>query len=125
MLKKLSLVGAALAMGAGSMVVPTAPAMARDGYYRDYDGGRYYRNGRYYGNNGYNRGYRGQRYYRSNAYPCHRDGTTGTIIGAVAGGLLGHEVVGRYGDKTAGAIIGAGVGALAGRAIDKSDSRCR
>ncbi|RJF93378.1 glycine zipper 2TM domain-containing protein [Sphingomonas cavernae] len=123
MLKKLSLVGAALAMGAGSMVIPTAPAMARDGYYRDYDGGRYYRGDRSYRNNGYDRGYRGDRYYRSNrGYRCD-NGTGGTIIGAIAGGLLGHEVVGRRGDKTAGTIIGAGVGALAGRAIDRSDGR--
>ena len=64
------------------------------------------------------RGYRG-------GYRCRDNGTGGTIIGAIAGGLLGNEVgrnSGRYGqgDGTAGAIIGAGVGALAGRAIDRN-----
>jgi hypothetical protein len=38
---------------------------------------------------------------------------------------LGRAVAGRDGDRTAGAIIGGGTGALAGRAIDRSDDRCR
>ncbi|VAV96601.1 hypothetical protein MNBD_ALPHA04-174, partial [hydrothermal vent metagenome] len=42
----------------------------------------------------------------------------GTIIGAIAGGLLGNEVA-RRGDKTVGTIIGGAAGALAGRAIDR------
>lgn len=76
-----------------------------------YHGGPHYYGGgpRYYG--GYGRGYR-----------CDK-GTGGTIIGAIAGGLLGHEVAegrGGRGDGTTGAIIGAGVGALAGRAIDRN-----
>lgn len=82
--------------------------------YRDYR-----RDRRYYADRGYyGRGYygRGRGYYR-----CDR-GTGGTIVGAIAGGLLGNEV-GRgrygYGDGTAGAIIGGGLGALAGRAIDR------
>ena len=114
--------GAALAMGAASLAVTATPAMARDGYYRGYDRGDYYRGDRY-------RGYRGDRYYRNNGYRggyrCRDNGTGGTIIGAIAGGLLGNEVgkgsgrYGRRGDGTTGAIIGAGVGALAGRAIDR------
>lgn len=127
MINKLSLIGAAFAMGAATLI-PATPAMARDGYYRDYDGGRHYRGDRYRGDRYYrgdrsyrgDRGYRGDRYYRGER--CDK-GTGGTIIGAIAGGLLGHEVVGRRGDKTAGAIVGAGVGALAGRAIDRSDGR--
>jgi hypothetical protein len=129
MFKKLSLVGATLAMGAATLI-PATPAMAaRDGYHRGYDNYRGYENRRY---NNY-RGYRGERYgYRNNRgyrgndgyYRCRRDGTAGTIIGAIAGGLLGNEVAGR-GSRTEGAIIGGAVGALAGRAIDKSDSRCR
>lgn len=67
---------------------------------------------------------RGDRYYRNNGYQRCDKGTGGTIIGAVAGGLLGNEVA-RRGNKTEGSIIGAAVGALAGRAIDKSDSNCR
>lgn len=124
--------GAALAMGVASFAATASPAMARDGYYRGYDRGDYYR-----GNRGGYRGYRGDYYrgdgYRSNrgyrgyrgGYRCRDSGTGGTIIGAIAGGLLGNEVgkgsgrYGRRGDGTTGAILGAGVGALAGRAIDR------
>lgn len=117
MFKKLSLVGAAVVMGATSLI-PATPALAHDGYYRDYDDDdRDYRDGRYYRGDRY---YRGERRYRG--YRCDR-GTGGLIIGAIAGGLLGREVVGHRGDRTAGTIIGAGVGALAGREIDRSNSR--
>jgi len=47
------------------------------------------------------------------------NGTGGTIIGAIAGGLLGNAAIGRRGDRTAGTIAGAGVGALVGRAADR------
>lgn len=138
MFKKLSLIGATLAMGAATLV-PAAPAMAAPGYNDGYQSVRYHRGDRYDRYDRYDRGYRGDRSYRGDRYyrdgryyrgsdryyRCRRDGTAGTIIGAIAGGLLGDAVVGRRGDETAGAIIGAGVGALAGRAIDKSDSRCR
>lgn len=124
--------GAALAMGVASFAVTATPAAARDGYHRGYDRGHHYRGYRGHRNDyrAY-RGYRGDRYYRSNYrgyrggyYRCRDSGTGGTIIGAIAGGLLGNEVgkgSGRYGrgDGTTGAIIGAGVGALAGRAIDR------
>jgi hypothetical protein len=85
-----------------------------------YDDGYYGRHDRYdrYDRRDYRRS---DRYYRGNR--CDR-GTGGTIIGAVAGGLLGNEVA-RRGNKTEGSIIGAAVGALAGRAIDKADSNCR
>lgn len=120
-----------LAAAAALTVATLAPAAAEarpyrgDGYHsRHYDGGynrgggRYYRGDRYYGNRGYYGG-RGN-YYRGR---CRDSGTGGTIIGAIAGGLLGHEVAqGRYnrGDGTAGAVVGAGIGALAGRAIDRN-----
>lgn len=127
MFKKLSLVGASLAMGAATLV-PATPAMAQSGgYYSDYDRGGYYeeqRPRRYYRGDRYrdrNYDYRGQDY----SYRCKRSGTTGTIIGAIAGGLLGREVVGRRGDRTAGALVGGGIGALAGRAIEKGNNRCR
>jgi hypothetical protein len=115
--------GLAVAMAAATVTVST-PAMA--GNYR---GGDYYesRYGDYYGDRrDYRRGrdYRGDRYYRGYRSQRCSSGTTGTIIGAIAGGLLGREVVGRRGDRTAGAIVGAGVGALAGRAIDKNGNRC-
>ena len=114
----------ALVLAATAVTGFTAtPAMARgdrydDGYYSRgdrydrYDDRREYRRERRY----YRDDYRNQR--------CRNSGTGGTIIGAVAGGLLGNEVA-RRGNKTEGSIIGAAVGALAGRAIDKSDSNCR
>lgn len=88
------------------------------GYYRDRDRG-------YRGDRGYyrDRGYRGDRGYYRDRGRCRDKGTGGTILGAIAGGLLGHEIGnGRYdrGDGTTGAILGAGVGALAGRAIDRN-----
>jgi hypothetical protein len=137
MKKVLVNLGAALAMGVASFAATATPAAARDGYYRGYERGDYYRGSRgyqgggYYRGDGYYRGgasYRGDGYYRGyrgdRGYRCRSDGTGGTIIGAIAGGLLGNEVGkggGRYrrGDGTTGAIIGAGVGALAGRAIDR------
>lgn len=67
------------------------------------------------------------RIYRGadNRYYCRRDdGTTGLVIGGVAGGVLGH-VIAPGGSKTLGAIIGAGAGALLGRAIDDGDIVCR
>ena len=111
------------------------PAMADgrydDGYsrYERYDdrydrGDRYDRNDDRYDRREYRRG---DRYYsnnyRNDYQRCNKSGTGGTIIGAVAGGLLGNQVA-RRGNRTEGSIIGAAVGALAGRAIDKSDSNC-
>jgi uncharacterized protein YcfJ len=47
---------------------------------------------------------------------------TGTVVGAVGGGLLGN-VVSSGGGKTGGTLIGAGVGAVAGHQIAKSNAR--
>jgi len=123
---------AAVATMAVTSLGVAAPAAARDhGYdryngryergYQDYRRGDYYRDARSYQ---YRNDYRGnnRNYYRG--YRCQNDGAAGTIIGAIAGGLIGHEVAGRRGDKTAGTIIGGAVGAVAGRAIDKGDNRC-
>ena len=108
-----------------------------DGYYRRVDDRRYDNRGyenRGYDNRGYdNRGYYNRDYDRSyngngryNGTCRQGKGTVGTIIGAVAGGLLGREIGrGGYNNRpsTTGAIIGAGAGALAGRAIDRSACR--
>ena len=94
------------------------PAMARDRYD---DGYRY--------SNYDNRDYRSEQrdYYEdrqyNNGYQRCKKGTSGLIIGAAAGGLLGNQVA-RRGNKTEGSIIGAAVGALAGRAIAKSGNNC-
>lgn len=58
---------------------------------------------------------------------CRRsNGTTGLLVGGVAGALIGREIDGGN-DRTAGTLIGAAAGALAGREIDRSSSgpRCR
>jgi hypothetical protein len=70
---------------------------------------------------------RNDRIYRGsdNRYYCERDnGTTGLIVGGIAGGVLGNIIAPRH-SKTLGAIIGAGAGALLGRAIDDGDVVCR
>ena len=120
MFRKLSLAAATLAMGA-SALIPATPAAAQryDRYYQDQryaDQRGYYQEDRGY-RDYQDRGYRDQRRdYRSRH--CNND--AGTIIGAIAGGLLGHSVAGR-GDRTLGTVLGAGAGAFAGRAIDRSD----
>ena len=56
---------------------------------------------------------------------CRRDdGTTGLLIGAGVGALLGREVD-RRGDRTLGTVLGAVGGGLLGREIDRGDVRCR
>ncbi|MFC3442736.1 glycine zipper 2TM domain-containing protein [Sphingobium rhizovicinum] len=105
----------ATAMAAATLtaVIPSA-SYARDhdrrGYHRDYRGDHY--------RGDYRRGYRDDRGYR-----CRKSGgTTGLLLGGVAGALLGRAVDTR-GDRAPGTIIGAGAGALAGRAIDRN-SKC-
>ena len=57
-------------------------------------------------------------------YYCHRsDGTTGLIVGAVAGGVIGNRLA-RGQSATLGTILGAGAGALLGQAIDKNSTYC-
>lgn len=46
----------------------------------------------------------------------------GTVIGAVAGGLLGNTVAGN-GARTEGTLLGAGVGAVAGHEIAKKKAK--
>jgi len=62
---------------------------------------------------------------RDGRYYCRRsDGTTGLIVGGIAGGVLG-SIIAPGGAKTLGAILGAGGGAVAGAAIDSNNVRCR
>ena len=133
MFKKLSLIGAALAM-TGTALIPAAPAAAQSygyndgrGYYGDRYGDRDYR--RYdrddRGYRDYRRYDRGDsRYYRNRARDKCNDGDGGTIVGAIAGGLAGNALAGR-GDRTLGTILGGAGGALAGREIDRGNVRCR
>lgn len=95
------------------------------GYYAD----KYYRedNRRYQERrlSANDRVYRGQdgRYY------CRRsDGTTGLIVGAVVGGVLGN-LIAPGGSSVLGTLLGGAGGAVAGQAIDRNgqrnDARCR
>ncbi|MFZ9396107.1 MAG: glycine zipper 2TM domain-containing protein [Erythrobacter sp.] len=89
----------------------------------DDDDHHYGRRDRYYGEPIYRdtRIWRG----RDGRYYCRKEnGTTGLLIGAGVGGLIGNEVAGR-GDKALGTLLGAVGGALLGREIDRSNSRCR
>ena len=83
-----------------SMAVPTDGAQARKHYrYKEWRG----RDGRTY---------------------CRKsDGTTGLIIGAAGGALLGRAINTR-GERTTGTILGAVGGGLLGKEVD-SKRRCR
>lgn len=62
---------------------------------------------------------------RDGRYHCRRDnGTTGLVIGAGVGALIGREIDQR-GDRTLGTILGAVGGGLLGREIDRGGMRCR
>ncbi|VVS97382.1 conserved hypothetical protein [Sphingomonas sp. EC-HK361] len=96
------------------------PDPAYNGYYAD----RYYRDDARYrerrlGNN--------DRVYVGNdgRYYCRRnDGTTGLIVGGIAGGALGAAIA-PGGSGLLGALIGGVAGAAGGQAIDKNNVRCR
>ncbi|WP_419827130.1 hypothetical protein [Sphingomonas sp.] len=105
------------------------PPPGAGGYYRDappprgadgYDPQREYRP-----RAGYDQPMSRQDYvYRGNdgRYYCRRsDGTTGTVVGAVAGGALG-AILG--GGGALGTLLGAGGGALLGRSVDQGQVRC-
>lgn len=97
------------------------PDPSYGGYYAD----RYYRDDPRYrervlGSN--DRVYRGQ----NGQYYCRRsDGTTGLIVGGVAGGILG-SIIAPGGSGVLGTILGGVAGAAAGGAIDRNQPvRCR
>ena len=92
--------------------------------YRDdpnYDPSRYYRDGNTYqerelaANDRVYRGTDGRYYCRRN------DGTTGLIVGALGGGVLGNVIDGGR-SRAVGTILGALGGAIAGRAVDRNAS---
>jgi len=100
---------------------------------RRYGRGRYYRDDDYYDR--YDRRDRREaRRIRSRdqiwrgrdgRYYCDRgDGTTGLVVGAVGGALLG-RVIDRHGDRTVGTLLGGALGAVIGREIDRSELSCR
>lgn len=109
------------AYGSGYGAPPPPPG----NYVTDYDASRYYRDGPSYRErrlSDRDEVYRGSdgRYY------CKRgDGTTGLIVGAAAGGILGNVIDGGH-NRAAGTLIGGALGALAGKSIAQNqDIRCR
>lgn len=93
-----------LALAASSLAVPVAmpaPAFAHDGYH-----GKTWRDSR-------------------GRLRCKRpNGTTGLIVGAAGGALIGRAIDTR-GERATGTILGAAGGALIGRSIERSRVRCR
>lgn len=100
------------------------------GYRGDGYRGGYYAAPAYYGGKPYYAGYRGDRrgndgwygrngrYYGNDYSSCRRDSNTnGTVLGAIAGGVLGN-VIAQQGDKALGTVIGAGLGGVVGNRID-------
>ena len=57
-------------------------------------------------------------------YYCRRgNGTTGLLVGAALGALLGRSVD-RNGDRSTGTVLGAAAGALLGREVARGQTRC-
>lgn len=95
-----------------------------DPNYGGYDAARYHRQGSSYRERRLNKDdrlYRGQ----DGQYYCRRDdGTTGLVVGALAGGVLGN-VIAPGDSQTIGTLLGAGIGAVLGREVDRGSARCR
>jgi hypothetical protein len=95
-----------------------------DPSYNGYDAARYYRTGGQYRERRLSRNdrvYRG----RDGRYYCRRsDGTTGLIVGGLAGGALGNAIA-PGGSETLGIILGAAAGAAIGQQVDRGSARCR
>ena len=93
-----------LALTATTLTIPVMPsaALAHDGYYH----GRTWRDSH-------------------GRLRCKRpNGTTGLIIGAAGGALIG-RAIDTHGERVTGTIVGAAAGALVGRSIDRNRVHCR
>ena len=120
-----------LAIAAAALTLPAAPAFADPPPWAPAHGKRakdraalYDSRGRYIQPRALSRN---DRVWRGDdgRYYCRRDnGTTGLIVGAAAGALLGRALDGGR-ERTLGTILGAAGGALIGREIDRGELRCR
>ena len=102
-----------IAIAATGTMLAAAPAEARD---------RYDRHGRYVEPRpvSANEVWQG----RDGRYYCRRgNGTTGLVIGAAGGALIGRAIDGGR-NRATGTILGAAAGALLGREVQRS-MRCR
>jgi hypothetical protein len=105
-----------LGLSAVMLAIPAMPAAAgkndrREDYNRYYDSQGNYSGPTWRGDDG-------------RTYCRKRDGTTGLVVGAVAGALVG-RAIDRRGDRTTGTVVGGVAGALIGRQIERSSGgRC-
>jgi hypothetical protein len=118
------LLAAALASAVTLPAVTPTSAEAQSWRHRDRDHSYYDRHGRYREPRRLTRKdhvWRG----RDGRYYCKRDnGTTGLIVGAAAGALLGRAIDTR-GDRVLGTLLGGAGGAVLGREIDRGGLKCR
>ena len=113
------------------IALPATPALAGPGYDQWGNDGcgehsGYFQQVRHRERN-YYRTDNGISYWRGDngRYYCRRpNGTTGMLIGGVAGALIGRSIDTR-GDRAVGTILGAAGGALLGREVERSSARCR
>lgn len=98
------------------------PDPAYGGYYAD----RYYRDDRRYRERVLSRNERVYRGQDGRYYCRRRDGTTGLIVGGIAGGVLGN-VIAPGGSDLLGTVLGGAAGAAIGREVDRGNRgvRCR
>src|SRR5580765_2484305 len=96
-MKTAAISGAVIAaLAAGAVAIPTASAAQPYGY----------------GSDGYS--------------DCRRsDGAAGTIIGGIAGAVLGSNLAAHHGGRAGGAALGGVAGALIGNSIARSGNDCR
>ena len=62
---------------------------------------------------------------RDGRYYCRRsDGTTGLIVGGIAGGVLGN-IIAPGGSELLGTLLGAAGGAVLGKSVDQGNVTCK
>lgn len=99
-MRKLVLALTACAVAVPTVAIPTSADAQRRYKYREW------------------RGSDGRTYCRKS------NGTTGLVVGGVAGALVG-RTIDTGGDRTIGTLGGAALGALAGRAVERETSKPR
>ena len=82
----------------------------------------YYRH--HYGYHHYRTGYAHSYSSRDCWSEHHASANTGTVLGAIGGGIIGSQLAGR-GSRGVGTVLGAGGGAVIGHQIGASAHRCR
>lgn len=95
-----------------------------DPSYGGYDAGRYYVDDQRYRERRLARNDRVYRGQNGNYYCRRSDGTTGLIVGGVAGGVLGN-IIAPGGSGLIGTLLGAAGGAAIGKSVDSKNVRCR